>query len=59
LERSSEASFVATPLQPNARPAQTIVTEAGERRITRSRYGSRLAAASTTSTITIVKRSEV
>ena len=26
LARSSEASFVATPLQPNAAPAQTIVT---------------------------------
>ena len=36
-ERSSEASLVATPLQPNAKPAQTMVTEAGERRKVRSR----------------------
>jgi len=28
--------LVAIPLQPNARPAQTIVTDAGERRIARS-----------------------
>jgi hypothetical protein len=36
-ERSSEAILVAIPLQPKARPAPSIVTDAGERRIARSR----------------------
>ncbi len=53
-ERSSAASFVATPLQPNARPAQIIVTPANERPSARSRYGSRLASARPTSTSVIV-----
>jgi len=35
-ERSSEASLVAMPLHPNARPAPSIVTDAGERRTARS-----------------------
>lgn len=35
-ERSSEASLVAIPLHPNANPAHTIVTDAGERWIARS-----------------------
>jgi hypothetical protein len=50
---------VATPLQPKARPAPTIVTTAGERPIVRSRYGSRLATPSPTSTSVIVSSSEV
>ena len=57
--RSSDASLVATPLQPNARPAPIIVTAAGERPIARSRYGSRLATPSPTSTSVIVSSSEV
>lgn len=52
--RLSEASFVATPLQPYAKPAPTIVTIAGGRRERRSmRYGSRLARPSALSAIAI------
>jgi hypothetical protein len=50
---------VATPLQPNASPAPIIVSAAGERAITRIRYGSRLANASPTSTSVIVRSSDV
>jgi hypothetical protein len=57
LARSSEASFVATPLQPNARPAPSIVTTARGRPSARSTYGSMLAKASATSTIVIVSAS--
>jgi peptidoglycan-N-acetylglucosamine deacetylase len=48
---------VATPLQPNARPAQTIVSSATECPSARSRYGRRLETARPTSTIVIVRRS--
>jgi hypothetical protein len=45
---------VATPLQPNASPAHTIVRFAEERPSARSRYGSTLRSASPTSTSVIV-----
>lgn len=47
------------PLHPNARPAHTIVSEAGERCNARSAYGSRLTSPSPSSTSRIVSRSEV
>jgi hypothetical protein len=50
--------LVATPLQPKARPAPSIVTSARERPNLFSRYGSRLATPSPTSTIVIVTSSE-
>ena len=55
-KRSFDASFVATPLHPNPRPAPSIVITAGERAMAWSRYGSMLASASPTSTSVIVKR---
>ena len=57
--RSSEASLVATPLQAKARPAPIIVTDAGDRPITRSRYGRRLASPRPASTSVMVSSSDV
>jgi hypothetical protein len=54
VRRSSDASFVAIALQPNASPAPTIVSSAKLRPSAFSRYGSRLASASPTSTNVIV-----
>jgi hypothetical protein len=51
--------LVATPLQPNARPAPIIVTSAKECPSARSRYGSRLASPSPSSTSVIVSSSEL
>jgi hypothetical protein len=50
---------VATPLQPNARPAQIIVNAADERPSTRSAYGSTLATPRPASTSAIVRCSPV
>ena len=50
---------MAIPLHPNAKPAQTIVTDAGERRSARNMYGSRLASPNPSNTSRIVNRSEV
>jgi hypothetical protein len=58
-ERSSEASFVATPLHANASPAPIIVKPAGEWCSTRSTYGNRLAQPRPTSTSVIVSCWEV
>lgn len=50
---------MAIPLHPNATPAHTIVSDAGERRNARSAYGSRLTSPNPSSTSRIVSRSEV
>lgn len=57
LLRSSEASFVATALQPKARPAPTMVMFAWGRPNALSMYGTRLAKARPTSTRVIVSSS--
>jgi hypothetical protein len=57
VAKSSDASFVATPLQPKATPAPIIVTTARGRQNARSMYGSMLATPSETSTIVIVSAS--
>ena len=59
LARSSEASLVATALQPKARPAPIIVVSACERPNALITYGSRLAQPSPTSTSVIVSSCEV
>ncbi len=57
VARSSDASFVATPLQPNATPAPTIVTIARWRPSARRTYGSMLATPRPISTSVIVSSS--
>jgi hypothetical protein len=54
-ERSSEKSFVATPLHAKPSPAATIVSEAAGRRTRLTRYGSNVKSPSPTSTRVTVR----